>query len=204
VSAGVFQKDIRDFIYSDSGAVVPTGANNGFDGQYAGYTIIRQANGGGAKVRGLELSYQQQFTFLPGGLGGFGGFANYTRLLTEGDYGAGISGSANQVQRFVPKTANAGVSFGRGRIKSRLMVNYIGEHLFTYSSDPSRLLYKNSRTVTNLSLTFNLRRGLEVYADCNNLLHETQRYYRGLGKTNRLATFTDNAPTITFGISGRF
>ena len=135
--AGVFQKDIRDFIYSDSGAVVPTGANNGFDGQYAGYTIIRQANGGAAKVRGLELSYQQQFTFSPGWLGGFGGSANFTRLLTEGDYGAGISGSANQVQRFVPKTANAGVSFGRGRIKSRLMVNYIGEHLFTYSSDPS-------------------------------------------------------------------
>ncbi len=204
VSAGVFQKDITDFIYTDSGGVVGTGVNNGYNGQYAGYTIIRQANGGGARVRGLELSYQQQFTFLPGWMRGLGGFANYTRLLTQGDYGSGVSGSANQVQRFVPKTANAGISYGYRRLKTRLMVNYVGEHLFTYSSDPSRLLYKEARKVTSLSVSYTLWRWLDAYADCNNLLHATQRYYRGLGKTDRLATLTDNAPTIGFGVSGKF
>ena len=59
--------------------------------QYAGYTYTSQFNGGSAKVRGLELAYQQQFTFLPGIFQGLGAYANYSRNETEGDYGGTVT-----------------------------------------------------------------------------------------------------------------
>ena len=83
-------------------------------------------------------------------------------------------------------------------------VNYVGEHLYSYSTDRSRLRYKMARTLTNLSLNYQLRRGLTVYCDLNNLFQEPQRYYLGAGKSNRLQTYVDNGPSLNFGISGTF
>ncbi len=204
VSIGGFQKDLADFIFMDEGGVVGSGPSNGYEGQYEGYTILMQSNGGSARIRGLELAYQQELTFLPEILSGLGVFANYTRLSTEGNYGGSTERSSNQVARFVPESANAGLSYKRGRFNGRILVNHVGEHLFTYSADPSRLRYKMDRTVTNLSLNYRLRRGISLYCDFNNLFQEPQRYYIGLGKKDRLQSFVNNGPTINFGVSGNF
>ncbi|HRE82949.1 MAG TPA: TonB-dependent receptor, partial [Opitutaceae bacterium] len=59
VSASLFQKDLEDFIFTSAGGIVGSGPDNGFGGQYAGYTINTTLNGGSARVRGVELSYQQ-------------------------------------------------------------------------------------------------------------------------------------------------
>src|SRR5690606_11227961 len=56
LSAGAFLKEIRDFIYTQSGAIVGQGPDNGFGGEYAGYTLTTQLNGGFAKVKGIELN----------------------------------------------------------------------------------------------------------------------------------------------------
>lgn len=37
-----------------------------FDGQQAGDTMIMSTEGGFAKYRGVEASYQRQFTLVPG------------------------------------------------------------------------------------------------------------------------------------------
>lgn len=204
VSVGGFQKDLTDFIFTDEGGIVGTGPDNGYDGQYPGYTILMQGNGGRARIRGLELAYQQELTFLPEVLRGFGVFANYTYLTTEGNYGGSTQRSSGQVARFVPKSANAGLSYKRDRFNGRILVNHVGEHLYTYSADPSRLRYKMGRTVTNLSLNYKLRRSVTLYCDFNNLFQEPQRYYIGMGKKNRLQSYVDNGPSINFGLSGTF
>ena len=204
LSIGAFQKDLTNFIFTDEGGVVGTGAGNGYEGQYAGYTIVTQNNGGSARILGLEAAYQQELTFLPAVLRGFGVFANYTLLTTEGNYGGTGTRSSNQVARFVPRSANAGLSFKRDRFSARVLVNYVGEHLYTYSTDPSRLRYKMARTLTNLSLNYQLRRGITLYCDFNNLLQAPQRYYIGAGKTNRLQAYLDNGPSLNFGVTGSF
>lgn len=204
LSIGAFQKDLADFIFTDEGGLVGSGAGNGYEGQYAGYTIITQHNGGSARIRGLEASYQLELTFLPAVLRGFGVFANYTYLTTEGNYGGAATRSSSQVARFVPRSANGGLSYKRDRFNARVLVNHVGEHLYTYSADPSRLRYKMSRSLTNLSLNYQVRRGVTVYCDFNNLLQAPQRYYIGAGKTNRLQAYLDNGPTINFGVSGSF
>jgi outer membrane receptor protein involved in Fe transport len=60
------QKEIKNFIFTAGGATVGSGQENGFDGDYAGYSLTTQYNGGAAKVRGIELNYSQKFTFLRG------------------------------------------------------------------------------------------------------------------------------------------
>ena len=64
-SAGWFQKTIKDYIVSGViSGTVPTGSDNGYNGDFGGYTILTSSNGGTAYVQGWELTYQQQFTFV--------------------------------------------------------------------------------------------------------------------------------------------
>jgi iron complex outermembrane recepter protein len=59
LSATLFRKEITGFQFADSSQVVGSGPNNGFEGNYEGYTIRTMANGGRARYKGFELSYQQ-------------------------------------------------------------------------------------------------------------------------------------------------
>ena len=104
--------------------VVPGGADNGFDGDYAGFTMTTQFNGGYAKVKGLEIGYSQQFTFLPSPLDGFGFQGNFT--LLGGQFDTQVVGG-NQ-RKGIPfpglsdTIANASLTWtSRTRIKRMLM-----------------------------------------------------------------------------------
>lgn len=177
VSVGLFQKQLRDFIFTAGGLTVGTGADNGFNGDYAGYTLTTQYNGGGAKVRGIELNYSQQFSFLPGWLAGFGAYGNLTRMETEGNYGAGnaIAVAANpkgKVAGFNPDTSNAGLSYIRDGITVRLQWNHRARYLTTYNAVDSQLVYRIRRDTLDLKTQYQLTRRLSVYLDINNVLRE--------------------------------
>ena len=137
ISAGVFLKEITDFIFTDSSQFIAAGADNGYGGDYAGYNLDTQANGGFAKIRALELAYQQQFTFLPGWWKGFGVFANYTRLETEGNYGTGTVATTGQVAGFVPETGNVGISYIRNGMSLRVQFNHKGRTLNGFNVNPA-------------------------------------------------------------------
>ncbi len=180
VSVGVFQKDIKNFIFTAGGLTVGSGADNGFNGDYAGYILTTQYNGGSAKVRGLELNYSQQFTFLPGWLAGFGGYANLTRMETEGNYGAGNSiavapNPKGKVAGFNPDTSNAGLSYIRDKITVRLQWNHRARYLTTYNAVDSQLVYRIRRDTLDVKTQYQLTRRFSVYLDVNNVLgeHET-------------------------------
>ncbi|MSU23280.1 MAG: TonB-dependent receptor [Opitutus sp.] len=107
-SVGFFHKSIKDYISSGNAGVVGAGADNGYGGEYAGYSITSQTNTGSAKIKGWEFSYQQELTFLPGVLRGLGVFANFTVLDTKGDYGTGSAVSTTEVLGFIPHSGNVG------------------------------------------------------------------------------------------------
>jgi TonB-dependent receptor len=177
VSVGLFQKEIKNFIFNSGGATVPAGEDNGFNGDYAGYTLMTQSNGGAAKVRGMELNYNQQFTFLPGIFGGLGAYANYTRMETEGNYGAGnaIGVAPNpkgKVAGFNPETSNLGLSYIRNRITIRLQYNHRGRYLTTYNVNDSQLVYRIRRDTLDVKTMYQFSRRFSAYLDVNNVLGE--------------------------------
>jgi hypothetical protein len=81
-----FLKEIFHYTWTID-TVVPGGADHGFEGPFAGFTLRRMANTGGARIRGFEVGDQQPYSFLPGFWRGFGSFANFSSTQAEGDYG---------------------------------------------------------------------------------------------------------------------
>ncbi len=205
VSVGLFQKQIDNFIYTAGGNVVSAGSNNGFNGDYAGYVLTTQFNGGSAKVRGLELNYSQQFTFLPGFLGGLGAYGNWTRMATEGNYGAGnaISLAPNpkgKVAGFNPETANLGLSYIRNRLTVRLQLNHRARYLTTYNVNEAQLVYTIRRDTLDVKTLYQFNRRVSAYLDVNNILQE---YEIGTDIGGRPATRRILTPGFFLGVNIR-
>lgn len=204
LSVGWFRKEIKDFIVNgfDAGTV-PTGTSNGYGGEYGGYRLLTASNAGTAFVQGWELSYQQQLTFLPGLLKGLGFSANYTRLVTHGDFGGTSQLSTDQVAGFIPQTANLSLSWRYRRFSTRVLVNYTGDYITTYTAATiGRNLYKFKRTTTNLGFAYEVRPSVSLTLDVSNLTNEPQAQYRGI--RDQMERTVIDGTTITFGIGGRF
>ncbi len=201
-SIGLFQKDLRHFIFTSQNGVVGTGVNNGYNGQYEGYGITTNLNGGNARVRGLELNYQQQFDFGPKWLRSFGMFANYTRLNTRGDYGTGTTQPVASLAEFVPTSWNVGAHYSYRAFRLNYLFNNTGRYLFTYSTNAARLLYKQEFKNTTLSLSYALKPAVEIYCDAYNLLNQPQRWYYGV--PSHLQEYSRKGMILSFGVRGRF
>jgi TonB-dependent receptor len=203
-SVGWFHKKITDYIVRNiNSGTVGAGNDNGFNGDYAGFTRFSSANAGTAYVQGWELSYQQQFTFLPGLLKGFAVAANYTRLETHGDFGGTTVLGTSQVVGFIPRAANVMVSWRYRGFSTRVLYNMTGDYIAEYSAaSPARNLYRFRMDRVNLGLAYQLRPAVTVSLDINNLFNEPQRLYRGI--PDRMARTIINGTTLNLGVSGRF
>ena len=200
LSLGAFRKDIRDYIFQDSSQTVPTGPNNGFDGQYNGYTIVTSANGGFAKYRGVEVSYQQQFTFLPGIGKNFGLIANYTWLKTEGNYGARTTTS--DVAGFIPRTMNVALSYRGKRASVAVQRNWTSKYLVTNSTNAALVRYQAPREVFDVKTKYTLTRRVSLFCDVENVLAEpiNKNYFVFEDRPNQTRL---TAPKIVFGAQGK-
>jgi TonB-dependent receptor len=204
LSVGWFHKDIEDFIVTGMDAgIVGGGPDNGYNGEYEGFSRRRSANAGTAVVQGWEFSYQQQFTFLPGVLKGLSGSANYTMIDTRGDFGGTTSRENGEVPGFIPKSANASLSWRHRGFSTRVLYNFTGAHLNTYNAaNPALRLYRYDRNTVNLGLAYRWRPAVTFTCDVANLFNEKQRLYQG--NSDRTQDIIINFVTITLGVSGRF
>src|SRR5690606_15780201 len=89
----------------------------GYDGDpfFEGWRLTTHRNGGKSHRTGIELDYQQQFSFLPGPLAGLSGFANYTKIRYDRD-----------VLNRPGQLANAGLSYRWNKISGNVRVNWTG------------------------------------------------------------------------------
>lgn len=163
----VFLKEISNYTRSID-TVVPGGADNGFEGQFAGYTLRQTQNTGGARIRGIEVSYQQQYTFLPGFWRGFGSFANFTYTEAQGDFGTTTFQRRLANQR--PRAANAGLSYVGHGAQVRLLANW--NDRYYRSGEGTASVYSDPRLIVDCKAQYRVNRRLEVYLDVMNLTNE--------------------------------
>ena len=199
ISVGVFQKEIKDYIFSVRNTV-PGGAGNGFDGLYEGFNLNTKTNGGWARVKGLEANYQQQFTFLPGWLGGLGVFANYTRLLTRGTFSGTVV--VDKLANFTPIASNAGVSYIRAKLTLRAQLNYVGERLTSFNTSAAAWQFLEQRAFVDVSAKYALNNRLGFYLDVFNVNNARFLIYQGLG--TRPVDCQYFGTRMSAGITGRF
>lgn len=201
VSVSYFTKNIKDYIVTQEVGVIPFGPDNGFDGFYEGYRLFTSVNAGSAKVRGWEVDYRQQFTFLPGPLRGLGLAGNYTRLETEGDFG-GTYRTTNEITGFTPRSANVSLMYTYRRFSGRVTTSYTGQIIRTYSTNPANRIYRKPITTTNLNLSYRLNRIATLFCDVSNIFEQGPSWYRYIPERVYEIRFLPSA--VTFGVNGQF
>ncbi|MBN2355688.1 TonB-dependent receptor [candidate division KSB1 bacterium] len=178
LSGGVFHKQLKDIMYPSVYEIEDETSD------YDGYEVEQAIQGEDATLTGIELNWQQQLTFLPGFLSGFGIYANYTyttssaSVLFEGEERKDIP-LAGQSENM----ANFAISYEKGGFTGRVSVNYHGKFLYELGEDEEQDIYYDNHIQWDIAASQNITKGLQLYLQAINMNNEPMRYY--IGKTDR-------------------
>jgi TonB-dependent receptor len=126
IQAGFFYKSLTDPIVS---VLAGPQAAAGCPG--ATCYVNTAGNAGTAHIAGIELAFQQHFTYFPGFLSGFGVSANYSYATSQAHNLPGRSDSP-PLLRQAPNTWNISPTFDRGRVSLRTGLAYNGANIYSY------------------------------------------------------------------------
>jgi TonB-dependent receptor len=198
VSVGYFRKNLRNFLVRTTDEI-DFGADNGFGGDFGGFTLNTTSTGGRAKVEGWEVNYSQQLVFLPGAFRGLAVFGNYTALETQGTY----AGGARALAGFIPRTGNAGLTYRWRKLEARLAWRKTGAQLRSYNAN----LYAQSSfdpyETTDFSLKYAFSPRYALYFDAVNVGNNWPQQYTG-DDPGRVVFADDYGRRFNFGLTGRF
>jgi len=124
IQAGFFYKSITDPIVTN--VTLPS------TGPYAGFFVATPANAGTAYVTGLELAFQQHFTYLPRVLSGLGLSANYSYTTSGTTKVDQLRTDNPALLRQAPNTWNISPTYDRKRLSVRVGLAYNGPNIFQY------------------------------------------------------------------------
>jgi TonB-dependent receptor len=186
-SAGVFYKQINDFIYDREFVY------NGPVTEFQGYYGTQPANGGTATVSGLEMDYADRFRFLPGAWSGLGFDVNWTHVdsrahiladtaTTAGGLGSPIVARTAPLQRTSPNVANAALTYDHARFSARAAWQYQGANIADYGDGTATAngddsFYAHSQF--DASLVYNVTRDVQVQLQGLDLNDAVFGFYNG-------------------------
>lgn len=198
LSAYVFHKDIKNFIYQ---------TNVAGRGEWADFDdAVTFANGDKARLHGLELAYSQSFRdVLPGAWGGLLLGANVTFSRSKATIGGQESGAT--VSRNIPlpsqsdTTFNLMVGYETGPWSLRLAANHKSPYLLETGSlsDSRHDIYVDSQTQVDLALGYRINKRTQVNFQVFNLTNEKYRAYTGSKAYN--AQYEKYGPVYKLGLS---
>ncbi len=167
-SANFFYKSLTNIIF-EKVSILPNGV-------YAGYQDQRMINGGNANLYGFELNWQQELTFLPGLLSGFGIYVNYTHTWAKAD----LVGR----QGFLPGQAgdigNLSLSYEMGGFQARLSYAYQGKFITEVGISEGYDYYTAAHGEFDFSATQKLLNQLKAFLEVVNINNEPDREYVGV------------------------
>ncbi len=175
-----FHKDVESFITTTSEQRViafggPVFRDDGTDVSQRPFSVSLPINGKGAKITGVELSYQQPFSFLP--IQGFGAIANYTFADSE------VSFTYNGVAFNSPFLGSSRHSynlvgyFENERFQARLAYAWRQAYLENRRGDNQSSLFIEDYGQLDLSLSYKVTKHIELTFDALNLTNEVVSRY---------------------------
>ncbi|OWK29920.1 TonB-dependent receptor [Sphingomonas mucosissima] len=175
ISVSGFYKDLKDYRYT----VTRAGTFVDQDGPRAAL-FTRPENAPNGKLYGFEVNWQQQFGFLPGFLGGFGVFANYTYTEANSSLSQPYAGR----QRFpLPGQSkhmwNASLFYEKGPVNLRVAYTKRSDYLNEINADqPDLDLYWRGRGQLDVTGSVQLTPSINLFAEGKNLTNSAgERYY---------------------------
>ena len=175
LSASGFYRDVKDVLFDSTSIVGDDRFNfNGVD--RTGYTYTTTLNGSGGKLYGIELAYNQPFTFLPGVLSGFGVQASVA--FVEGDFQT-PDGRKVSFPGTSKRITNLSAFYEKYGFSARIGYQHRTDWLDDISVDATRDLYWNATERVDLSLRYEVVKNFTLYADVINLTDEPGIRYEG-------------------------
>lgn len=170
VSAYVFHKRIRDFVYATDLAG---------SGDWAAFDEARTwTNGDKARVHGLELSWQRAWRDLPGAWSGLITGVNATFTRSKATIGRMDDGTLKTREIALPSQSDRALNLMLGyetpTLGLRLAANHKSAYLLEVGDalDPARDLTVDAQTHVDLSLRWSFSRQLSVVFEALNLGNE--------------------------------
>jgi TonB-dependent receptor len=132
------------------------------------FLVTRLFNGGGARLDGWELQYQQQFDFLPGIWANTGVIANYTWVESEEDEtGLVLVGQSDD-------SYNLTVYYEDDTFSTRLAYSYRGEYNTRNSGNLNAVRYRDDTGNLDFSASYQVNDNFRVTLEGINLTDESQ------------------------------
>lgn len=172
ISVNGFYKDLTDYRYT----VNSTGTYQGLPAIFS-----RPVNAREGKLYGVEVNWQQQLSFLPGMLGGFGVFANYTYTQGDARFDTAYAGRSRFALPGQSKHMwNASVFYERGPVNLRVAYTKRSDYLDEINADNRALdLYWEGRGQLDVTGSVQVMKGINLFAEGKNLTNSAGVRYFG-------------------------
>lgn len=199
-----FYKDLDTYIVPQ---VTPISVPNPAGGPALQGTFRQPVNGEGGWIRGVEITLQSAFSFLPAPLDGFGVYANYSFTdssiqVDENDNAIG-SIALPGLSRHV---LNAVLYYNKRGFEARVGYRYRSSYA-TELGDTDRILYTAPEGVVDFQMSYTIQpgsrlSGLQILFQANNLTNEPfETYYGDRRIQGRYETY---GARLLFGVGFRF
>jgi TonB-dependent receptor len=189
-SVSAFMRKVDDVLFDATATIRDDRFDApGFD--RTGYDYTTTLNGSDGTLSGVEFAYLQQWQFLPAPFNGFGFQGNLT--LLDGDFKT-PDGKTSRFPGMSDAIANASIFYENYGLSARLSYQWRDDWLDEPSPDASSDTYWSATEQLDFSIRYQVRDGLTVYFDANNLTDEIGQRYQG----------NPSRPIETEGVGRRF
>lgn len=205
LSAGVFYKDIKDYIVT----VTFEEGDAPYDGIYRGIAFTEAdipLNSGKAKIKGVELGYAQSFTMLPGALSGLIASMNYTFTDADGQTFDGDTGGLRDIPLPAASrhTINGVLGYEKGPVSIRLAGTYRDKYLDEVNAIAEEDRYVRDHFQLDASARFRLTKNVQLFGEWVNINNAKYVAYQNGPVSRRLLQYEEYSYTLKFGARVNF
>ena len=173
LNIGLFAKELKDIMYKNANLI--TG------GVYDGYINEQTVNGENASLYGVELSWMQQFTFLPGFASGFGIYANYTYTHSSTEIKRmDVDENIRDIKTLpgqLGNVGNVGLNYEKYGFNARLSLYYAQGYLYDVMETEELDRYYDDYAQLDFTCNYAFNKHLELFVNCNNLTNAVTKEY---------------------------
>jgi TonB-dependent receptor len=201
LSGAIFYRDVKSYIQQTTSD--EPFSNTGLPDSYlaAGqtpdtiYRVTNSRNTPGGFIQGLELNYQQSFTFLPGFWSHFGTLLNYTYVESEIDYflSTSLLNPTSVKSEFVgvsPNSVNGTLFFENEKFSARVSAAYRDDYLQLVPIKNTLADVRGSASTLNVdaSMSFTLSDHVKLNFDALNLTNQSTDNWSGETRRSQRVT----------------
>jgi TonB-dependent receptor len=194
--------------FNQTGLPLELIANSGLDPAVTLFTVNQARNTPGGPLKGIEVNYQQAFTFLPGPLKNLGALFNYTHVQSKITYFLAAS-TDNTTKRDLLGLSrdafNATLYYEDKKASARISGAYRGPYIIALpANNPLQDLEGVDKSlVFDVSASYQLTDRIKLTLEGLNIFDRFSRQYIDSDR-NSTFVYSHTGPQYYFGVQYRF